>query len=653
MKQNYLAEYLLYIWVRALSGFFSSLPLKISLGIGRAVAMLGFIFNTDRKKTAYRNIRLALSCEYSPRELKTILKQTYLNWGMNFIEALMLPRIDKNYLDKYIEDEGLDYVRDFLNQDKGVVLMGSHFGSWEVLHIGIPQKGNFDFYILARPQKFKMASDYLDSLRREKKCFVVYKGMGSREAVSILKSNKAFGLVIDQGGRTEDKFIKFFGRLTPTPTGVVRFALKFNAPIVAGYIARKNGPYQKLTMLKPYFLEKKDTQEETVFYNLEKLNEILEGYVKKHPAEYFWFHKRWKYSQDKNILVLTDGKAGHLHQLESFLKEFKNIFNERSKGFNLNIKVVTVKFRSNFRKFLLNVYTFIFGKIFTCMKLTEFTLENNCFLELTNNFCDIVVSCGASTHAVNLIITKENYARSVVVMSAGIFNKRFNVAIIPGHDRPKQDKNIFITQGALNLIDKDYLKNQKDMLASRIGYKDRGLFKIGILLGGNTKDLILEECIIRDLVSQIKAVSKELSAQIFITTSRRTPKNIDTIIKNEFENEDNCKLLIIACENNIPEALGGMLGLCDIIVVSSDSISMISEAASSGKYVIVFDCRRLNMTKRTKHELFLESLVKENYVNFVNPQDIGKTIKSIFYQRSKINVLDNGPVLKEAISRLF
>lgn len=653
MTKDYFQDLALYIWIRALNKFFSSLPLSLSLAIGKAIARFVYLFPTDRKKTAYKNIRLSLCDRYNPKQLKIILKKTYDNWGMNFIEAVMLSRMSSDYLSRYVEAEGLDRVRTMLDQNKGLVMMGSHFGSWEILHIGIPQKGKFDFYILARPQKLKMAADYLDKLRRKNNCFVLYKGMGSREAISVLKEHKAFGLVVDQGGRTEDAFVKFFGRLTPTPTGVVRFALKFDAPIVAGYIKRIRGPYHKITMLKPYYLERKPTTEETISYNLEKLNQILEGYVKDHPSEYFWFHKRWKYSQDKNILVLTDGKAGHLRQLEAFLKEYKKVFNQRGKGFSLDIKTVEIKFKSNFRKFILKLHTFLFANIFDCLNILEYALKKECYRELTNKFFDVVVSAGSMTHASNLLIAKENYARSAVIMNPGIFLNRFNIAIVPSHDKIRQKKNVFITKGSLNLVDRLYLDEQKTLLINRLGYKDKGLIKIGILIGGDAKNKSFSAEVIEILIKQINELQKELGIELFITTSRRTSFSIEARLKTEFVNNEVCKLLVIANDNNMPEAIGGILGLSDIVIVSGDSISMVSEAASSSKYVIVFKLNQKNTLQKSKYDLFLNELSGQGYIQLIDVQDLNKSVKGIFYNRPKINILNNSLALRSAIERLF
>ena len=62
-----------------------------------------------------------------------------------------------------------------------------------------------------------------------------------------------------------------------------------------------------------------------------------------------------------------------------------------------------------------------------------------------------------------------------------------------------------------------------------------------------------------------------------ITTSRRTPKKIENLLQREFKRHPACRLLIIASSNNVPEAMGGILGVSDLVIVSGDSISMVAE----------------------------------------------------------------------------
>jgi mitochondrial fission protein ELM1 len=77
---------------------------------------------------------------------------------------------------------------------------------------------------------------------------------------------------------------------------------------------------------------------------------------------------------------------------------------------------------------------------------------------------------------------------------------------------------------------------------------------------------------------------------------------------------------------------------------------MVSEAASSGKYIVVF---KPKYTRPSKHALFLKDLAKGGYINLIEINELEGIVKKIFYSRPKVKVLDNKNILREAINRLF
>jgi mitochondrial fission protein ELM1 len=66
-----------------------------------------------------------------------------------------------------------------------------------------------------------------------------------------------------------------------------------------------------------------------------------------------------------------------------------------------------------------------------------------------------------------------------------------------------------------------------------------------------------------------------------------------------------CKLLIIANRQNLEGVVPAILGISDLIIVTSDSISMIIEAVSTGKEVIVI---KLREKRKNKFSIFLNNM---------------------------------------------
>ncbi len=137
--------------------------------------------------------------------------------------------------------------------------------------------------------------------------------------------------------------------------------------------------------------------------------------------------------------------------------------------------------------------------------------------------------------------------------------------------------------------------------------------------------------------------------KIIATTSRRTPKIIEELSKSEFSGYQNCKSLIIANENNISSAVGGILGASKIVVVSAESISMISEAVTSGKYTIVFNSKGLSR----KHRRFLNHFAKRKYIYLVQPEELSKTINMIIKDNPMVNTLNDNVIIEEVLSKIL
>jgi KDO2-lipid IV(A) lauroyltransferase len=89
-------------------------------------------------------------------------------------------------------------------------------------------------------------------------------------------------------------FVNFFGREAATATGPVVLALRTEAPIVPLFIVRGKDNRHKIIIEEPLEIEKKDTQEETLRFNIQKITSVIEFYIRKYPQEWGWIHRRWK-----------------------------------------------------------------------------------------------------------------------------------------------------------------------------------------------------------------------------------------------------------------------------------------------------------------------------------------------------------------------
>lgn len=646
-----LTEYVLYINLRLLSAFLRWIPIRFALYLGRIGGTIFYYLGRRQRDKAYKNLRIALSRSRTATQLKRILKECFKNFFMNLVEIMRTPRIDKDYVDKYMEIEGEENLRQALERHRGVIVLGYHSGNWELCFVVAGILG-YHFHILAEEQiKNPLLDEFLNNLRRSKGTNVLKATSSMRELFALLKQNQIIGLVADHGVK-KGVAVDFFGRKVLTPVGAIKLALKFDAVLLLAYIRRISGPRHKITIMPEFKLDRQEDLDQSILANLSKINKILEKLIERYPSEYYWPFKRFKYCQDREILVLTDGKIGHLRQTEACLKLIEDIAKE--KGLKIKLNQVRVEFKNPLSRNLqaLGVGLASRSSCRGCLICLKAFLKEESLSKIESSSPDLVLSCGSSLAGVNFVVSSENQARSVVIMRPGALSmRRFDLVIIPQHDNPPSRENIIVSQGALNSTDEITVKKQASQLQESLGLKlNTGSLAVGLLIGGDSRGFSLSREAVSTVISQVKAIAQVYHLDILATTSRRTSRDIEVLMRDELDGHQRSKLLVIANEKNIPFTVGGILGLSQIVVVSPESISMISEAASSGRYVVVFQ-QENRLGKR--HERFLRQLDQNGYIYLSKASDLKEKLEEILRLRPQIKVLQDGRRVAQRLERLL
>lgn len=620
MKQNLSADYLACILFKAASFFTSFLPLNFSLFMGRRLGDLVYLFDRRHRAIACANIRRAVVEDGRYSAARRITRRAYRAFGQNLIEISFIPRINKEYLQKFIHIENLDYVDAAFKRGKGVIFLAVHEGDWELSNIICANVG-VPFVLFVRDQGFPRLNALLNSYRLKLGAKIIHKDAGVRQLIETLKKNEAIGMTVDQGGR-RGELVKFFGKEASMSTGAVKLALKYGCSIIPTFYTRVKGPYIKVILDQVYTVSRSGDSQKDLRDNLQRLTGIYEKYIRLYPHEYLWTYKIWKYGREKELLILSDGKTGHLRQSESAAKLIIQQFGLR--GIKTNLSIREIKSRES-RQGLIKLKP------------------------------DIIISTGSSISGVNYRLARQNRAKSIVLMRpANLSLNKFDLVIMPEHDWPEGrgllPKNVVVTSGALNLIDAGYLKEKSERLKQSGFVKgDLSSLCIGVLIGGSSKGFSISSTLISGVLSEIKRSAEELNADILLSTSRRTSPEVEQAIKKEFGSYGRCKLLVIANENNNPDVVGGILGSSSIIITSPESISMVSEAASAGKYVVVFKADGLSR----KHQRFLKNYQDKGYIYLAKSPCLADSIKEIWRNRPQVRLPQDNLKVTEALSKIL
>ena len=200
---------------------------------------------------------------------------------------------------------------------------------------------------------------------------------------------------------------------------------------------------------------------------------------------------------------------------------------------------------------------------------------------------DLLIACGRQSVAPAIAVKRASSGRCFIVELQNPYVRldRFDLVVAPAHDR-LSGENLVTTMGALHGITPGVLEEAAKDFTADLAHLPRPL--IAVLIGGPNRVYRFADGAARDIADKLTKIAREHGAGLAITTSRRTPGEITMTIRDAAAD-----LPAIFWEPNGEQGgrnpYLGFLALADAIVVTGDSVNMVSEAAGTGKPVYVID----------------------------------------------------------------
>ena len=273
------------------------MPLDWALAIGRAIGWFWFYVIPIRRGVALENVRRALGEELSLKERRRIVRRSLQNLAMVFIEALRMPEMIRAILCERVRLENFDAAQAAAKRGKGVIFAASHMGNFEIMMATQGLVGG-GLYGVLKGIKSRSVNDFI--FRYRERCGVhAVPPKGSKDQIrALLRAGKFVSFAIDQHMAQHRAVVcEFFGQLAATTPAPARFAFETGAALFPAVIFRDpNRLGRHVVRIEPELVLETPypSLKENIWHNTERLNRIVEGWVREAPEQYFWLHKRWK-----------------------------------------------------------------------------------------------------------------------------------------------------------------------------------------------------------------------------------------------------------------------------------------------------------------------------------------------------------------------
>jgi KDO2-lipid IV(A) lauroyltransferase len=272
--------------VHGVNALFRSLPLD------RASALGGWIGRTvgprlSGSRTARRNLTRAFP-EKPAAEIEAILLGMWDNLGRTIAEYPHLDRIGSERVE-LVGGEHADALRD---DGKGGIIVGGHLSNWEVQSVAARKRG-LEVAVVYRAPNNPYVADLLVALRGAATDTQIPKGPdGARALLRLLGKGGHVGMLIDQ--KMNDGIpLPFFGRDAMTAPAAAQLALRCGVPLCAAFTERLGGAHFRVTVFPPEAYPTSGDRNADSRILMERLNRVLEDWIRERPAQWLWLHRRW------------------------------------------------------------------------------------------------------------------------------------------------------------------------------------------------------------------------------------------------------------------------------------------------------------------------------------------------------------------------
>lgn len=271
------------------------MPPCLIYGFAEKLGGLGYLFAGRQRKVALETMSYAFGAQKSRREKEEIARRCFIFVAKSGVELLFL--MDRpGLLRQRVSIEGSQNLENALSKGKGAILVSAHFGNFPLMLAYLSLSG-YKAAGIMRPMKDEKVEGIFLNKRSRLGIKTIYsqpRRACVSQAIQALRNNELVLIPIDQNFGTGGVFVDFFGRKAATATGPVVLAQRTGAALLPCFIVRQEDDTHKIIFEPQIDLIEGDSPEGTVLVNIQKLTAIIESYIRKYPAEWGWFHRRWK-----------------------------------------------------------------------------------------------------------------------------------------------------------------------------------------------------------------------------------------------------------------------------------------------------------------------------------------------------------------------
>jgi len=281
----------------------SLLPFRILYGISDLLYFIIYEVFGYRKKVVRTNLEKSFP-EKSEKEIRQIASNFYAHLCDLVVESIKAFTISKKQAQKRMKNRNIELINQFHEQNKQVVMVGGHYGNWELYAIAVGMDLKYQPLALYTPLKNKFINQKITESRSKYGLQMLNIFQIKEKMKEIDQMLYATIFASDQSPRKTQQayWMKFLNQETGVQFGAEKFAKKFHAAVVFGNIYKvKRGFYE--VEYQPICEDASQTPNGLI---TQMHTRLLEKDIRKKPEHWLWSHRRWKHPRPSDSPLNPD-----------------------------------------------------------------------------------------------------------------------------------------------------------------------------------------------------------------------------------------------------------------------------------------------------------------------------------------------------------
>jgi Kdo2-lipid IVA lauroyltransferase/acyltransferase len=270
------------------------LPRRAARFVGASLAAAAYAFRPRLRQAAEFNLQLAFP-EMGESERWRIIRGMIRQLGWLAGEFSQFPKYTRDRIERVVILDGNENFVAARGRGKGVLFLTGHISAWELSSFAHAVYG-YPLHFLVRP----LRNSRVDALVNRYRCLSgnqpIDKNRSARAILKVLGEGGTVGILADVNTILEEGvFVNFFSIPASTTSGLARIALRTDAAVVPVFIYwdDKEGKY-RLRFEPAVELSRTGDEEQDIRENTARFTRVIEDFVRAHPDQWLWVHKRWK-----------------------------------------------------------------------------------------------------------------------------------------------------------------------------------------------------------------------------------------------------------------------------------------------------------------------------------------------------------------------